>query len=109
MKQKITAFYRAFLMSAAVLLCPLILIYGIITADLNTKKIYFNRDIDLVELSDGEVRVLGKTVPEKYLSWTKYPTLVFRVILPKVYKTALDISVSADNEILKVLTKNKTV
>lgn len=66
------------------LICPLILVWGIITADINTKKVYLNKTVKVVETGkEGDVYVLGKRINKKYLEWTKYPAYIGEKFVPK--------------------------
>lgn len=82
-KDNLKIFYRAFLSALTALLCPIILIFGIVSADANTKKIGYNINTEIIsENADGSFTVMNKTLDKKYLSWTKYPAIFLKTALP---------------------------
>lgn len=92
MKEKIKAFYRAFLLSFVVLICPIMLIGGMITADINTKQVYNNQTVKVIEIKeDGNIAFMGKTIDKKYLEWTKYPAYVGKQLVPKTIDLVLNL------------------
>ena len=65
-KDNLKIFYRAFLSALTALLCPIILIFGIVSADANTKKIGYNINTEIIsENADGSFTVMNKTLDKK--------------------------------------------
>lgn len=63
-----------------------------ITADINTKQVYNNQTVKVIEIrEDGDIAFMGKTIDKKYLEWTKYPAYVGKQLVPKTIDLVLDI------------------
>lgn len=104
MRENFKIFYRAFLGSLTALLCPVILVYGIITADLNTKKIGYNKQVEVLEVTDGgNVLLLGKDIT-RYLEFTKIPAKIISTLTPDYLKRIVYYEVNLSENI-----KNKVL
>ncbi len=88
-------------MSAVILICPLILVYGIVTADTKTKQIGYNKTVKAVEITQkGDIILLGKRIDNKYLRWTAYPAFIGKQLAPKMFQAVIKIVLETDDLII---------